>query len=71
MYTMMLHFCYILVPQIILVSVIPTVDEDNVLFQVIINVSILTGQQVASFNILIIVLHNIVIIQYNYTYMYY
>ena len=35
----MLHFCYISVPQTIPVSVIPTVDGDNVLFQVIINVS--------------------------------
>ena len=40
LYTVMLHFCYISVPQTIPVSVIPTVDGDNVLFQVIINVSI-------------------------------
>ena len=39
-YTVMLHFCYISVPQIIPVSVIPTVDEDNVIFQMFIKVSI-------------------------------
>ena len=33
------HFCYISVPQTIPVSVIPTVDGYNVLFQVYINVS--------------------------------
>ena len=38
-YTVMLHFCYISVPKAIPVSVIPTVDGDNVLFKVIINVS--------------------------------
>ena len=38
-YTVILHFCYISVPQTIPVSVIPTVDGDNVLFQDIINVS--------------------------------
>ena len=39
-YTVMLHFGYISVPQTIPVSVIPTVDEDNVLFQIITNVNI-------------------------------
>ena len=39
-YTVMLHFCYISVPHTIPVSVIPTVDEDNVLFRIITNVSI-------------------------------
>ena len=39
-YTVILHFCYISVLQTIPVSVIPTIDGDNVLFQVIINVSI-------------------------------
>ena len=39
-YTVMLHFCYISVPETIPVSVIPTVDGDNVLFQIIINVSV-------------------------------
>ena len=42
-YTVMLHFCYISVPQTIPVSVIPTVDGDNVLFQVFINVSLYTA----------------------------
>ena len=36
----MLHFYYISVPQTLPVSVIPIVDGENVLFQVIINVSI-------------------------------
>ena len=40
-YSVMLHFCYILVPhQTLPVSVIATVDGDNVIFQVIINVSL-------------------------------
>ena len=39
-YTVMLHFYYISVPQTIPVSVIPTRDGDNVLFQVFINVSL-------------------------------
>ena len=39
-YRVMLHFYYILVPQTIPVSVIPTVDGDNVLFQAFINVSL-------------------------------
>ena len=43
-YTVMLHFCYISVPQTIPVSVIPTVDGDNVLFQVFINVSSFANQ---------------------------
>ena len=39
-YTVILHFCYISVPKkVIQVSVIPTVDGDNVLFLVFINVS--------------------------------
>ena len=38
-YTVMLHFCYISVPQTILISVMPTVKRDNVLFQVLVNVS--------------------------------
>ena len=38
-YTVILHFYYILVPQTILISVIPTVDGDNIIFQVLVNVS--------------------------------
>ena len=38
-YTVMLHFCYILVPQTILISVRPTMKRDNVIFQVLVNVS--------------------------------
>ena len=38
-YTVILHFYYISVPQTILISVIPRVDGDNVLFQVLVNVS--------------------------------
>ena len=36
----MIHFCYISVPQTIPVSVIPTIDGYNVIFQIITNVSI-------------------------------
>ena len=38
-YTVMLHFCYISVPQTIPVSFLPMAKRDNVLFQVTINVS--------------------------------
>ena len=40
-YTVMLHFYYISVPhQTIPITVIPTVDGDNITFQVFINVSL-------------------------------
>ena len=38
-YTVILNLCYISVPQTIPVSVITTTEEDNVLFQVYIDVS--------------------------------
>ena len=38
-YTVMLHSCYISVPQTNPVSALPMLERDNVLFQMIINVS--------------------------------
>ena len=64
--TFLLYFCYILVPhQIIPVSVIPTVDEDNVLFLVFINVSLYTTTGLDNITNVIWLYNNVELYYYN------